>query len=128
MGAILVVEDDDEIREDLSDALADAGFSVVAAHDGNDALSKMQSMAQPCLVLLDLMMPVMDGWELRREMLRRPELAQVPVFVVSAVPGIQEESKALEANGYLLKPFNVRQLLSVVEKYCTKRVGSAVAS
>src|SRR5207245_3762532 len=80
---ILVVEDDDPIRGVMRDLLLDAGYTVVEANNGRAALAAMEH-ARPDLIVLDLWMPQMDGWTLRREQLARPELAAVPVIVSSA--------------------------------------------
>jgi CheY-like chemotaxis protein len=108
---LLVVDDDREIREALRTALEDEGYTVAVAANGAEAIHKM-SERPPRLVLLDLMMPVVDGWEVLDHMRADPELAGVPVCVVSALPGRRPPS----ADFVLRKPFAVEEVLGVVEQ------------
>ncbi|MBC7545053.1 MAG: response regulator, partial [Candidatus Sericytochromatia bacterium] len=82
-GGILIVEDDIDIRETLAEILADEGYSVASAANGLDAISYLQTEAMPCVILLDLMMPVMSGWEFRAKQQQDPTLAGIPVVVLS---------------------------------------------
>lgn len=116
MTAILLVEDDDELREELAAILREEGFEIVTAADGREALDCLRGGPPPPLVLLDLMMPVMSGWELRAEMLADPALARVPVVVMSgAAP---QNATSLQAAAYLAKPFQVGPLLDVLTRLC----------
>jgi len=81
---LLFVEDDSAIRESLGEALQEDGFEVVAAANGREALEHLRNGARPSAILLDLMMPVMDGWDFRRAQLDDPSLRDIPVVVVSA--------------------------------------------
>src|SRR5215831_14973272 len=91
-GAILIVEDDNDVRSALSELLEEEGFSVEGAHNGREALARLRGgTVHPAVILLDLMMPGMDGWDFRSEQMRDPELAAVPVVVVSA-SGFSRES------------------------------------
>jgi CheY-like chemotaxis protein len=81
---ILVVEDDIDLRATLCDALDLEGYVTICAENGEAALRHLASGARPCVILLDLMMPVMDGWTFRQEMLKDPSLASIPVIVMSA--------------------------------------------
>ena len=83
---ILVVEDDADVREAIVSGLEHAGFEVVAAADGKMALDLLRHGIVPRAIILDLMMPVMDGWEFRRHQLADPTLAAIPVIVLSADP------------------------------------------
>jgi CheY-like chemotaxis protein len=112
---VLVVDDDADIREAVVEALADAGYPVVQAANGVEALHEMRTVA-PCLVFLDLMMPVMDGWEVVAQMDRDPSLAGVPVCVVSA------HDKDPPRNVRVLrKPVSLQALLDTVAAYCGPR-------
>jgi len=114
---ILVVDDDDAIRDSVVEALEDAAYPVKAAHDGREALSILrQSEDRPCLVLLDLMMPVMDGWAFAREQAQDPRLANVPICVVTAV-GTSRPIPA-DAVAVVRKPFKLKDLLEVVQQHC----------
>jgi len=109
---VLLVEDDDHLREATADALRDSGIDVVEAADGEQALAVMRDEL-PCLVLLDLMMPVMDGWEVARQMAADPVLSQVPICVVSAV----SHQAPAQARHVLSKPASLASLLAVVRQH-----------
>lgn len=114
---ILVVDDDDAIRDSVVEALEDAAYPVKAAHDGREALSILRrGEGRPCLVLLDLMMPVMDGWTFAREYAQDPTLANVPLCVVTAV-GASGPIPA-DAVAVVRKPFKLKDLLEVVQQHC----------
>lgn len=113
---ILLVEDDVELREALSDALTAEGHRVQAVGDGRQALQAMRS-ERPDVVVLDLMMPVMDGWTFRQRQLDIPEFADVPVICLTAVYDPQSASQALQAP-CLHKPVEMDALLDRVERAC----------
>jgi CheY-like chemotaxis protein len=106
---ILVVDDDPDIRAALEDALSVSGYEVVAARNGSEALQRLRS-SRCDLVLLDLMMPVMTGWEFRDEQLRDATVADVPVIVISAA----RSPAPIDAAAYLPKPFDLDRLLELV--------------
>src|SRR3954470_23175677 len=81
---VLVVDDDQDIREALCDLLADAGYRAASVANGKEALIYLKSGELPCVILLDLMMPVMDGWEFRRQQQGDPRLSKIPVVVITA--------------------------------------------
>jgi CheY-like chemotaxis protein len=115
-GGVLIVEDDEDIRTDLGAILRLKGFAVDEAANGRDALARMrEAAAPPCVVLLDLMMPVMNGWELRAAMQADPRLAAVPVIVMS---GAGREHAPIAADAVLLKPFELTRLLELVGRFC----------
>lgn len=126
MANILVVEDNDDVREMMAVTLELEGHEVATAINGRDALNKLHSGEKPCLILLDLMMPVMNGWEFRRALDRDPDLRDVPVVVVSAATG--EMIKRTEAVAYLPKPLDMDQLLDVVCDFCDGSHGNAAGS
>jgi len=86
--------------------------------NGLEGLEKLNTDCAPCVILLDLMMPVMDGWQFRAKQLSEPELAQLPVIVLSAVPEIRRHAAEMKAAGFLSKPFMLDRLLSTVQRYC----------
>ena len=106
---VLVVDDDDSIREVIAEVLRDEGYDVACAGNGEQALAEMRKERRPDLVLLDLMMPVMSGWELLELLEVTPELSQIPVVVVSAMsaPGAWES---------LAKPIDLDRLLATVSR------------
>jgi CheY-like chemotaxis protein len=115
---VLIVEDDDEIRESIAQLLAMEGLAVHEASNGRDALAWLrQCESLPRLVLLDLMMPVMDGWSFRTAQLADARLAQIPVIILSATTDVQREAGSLRVDEFLSKPLDVRELLNAVEKH-----------
>jgi CheY-like chemotaxis protein len=112
---VLVVDDDEDIRESIADALRECGYEVAVAINGRDALMKLRDGVRPSIILLDLMMPVMDGWQFRAQQTEDPGLADIPVIIISAAganPGVPEGTCA-----YLRKPFNLRDLLREIERW-----------
>jgi CheY-like chemotaxis protein len=115
---VLLVDDDRGIRECLTLALEIEGHTVIQAEDGLDALLALRSGPRPDVIVLDLEMPVMTGWEFREVQLRDPDLAGIPVIVVSSAFGI-----AVDANAHLPKPFRVEDLLQAIEALAARRAG-----
>jgi CheY-like chemotaxis protein len=113
---VLLAEDDEDLREAMVDTLSEAGYSVEAVGNGRDALEWLEdSAAPPKLILLDLMMPVMDGWQFLDERQKTPKVAAVPVVVLSANGAFTGESETVV---FLRKPIGVKPLLAVVASYC----------
>lgn len=115
MACVLVVDDDDALRDIVCEAISDAGYAVEQAGNGQEAMAKMRE-ASPCIVLLDLMMPVMDGWEVVAAMNLDPSLAAVPVCVVSAQDRVAPPPTACS----LKKPVSIAKLIDTVSLYCGK--------
>jgi CheY-like chemotaxis protein len=113
---VLIVEDDDDLREMMAQLLSLEGFHAAAVANGQEALDYLKHEDVPDLILLDLMMPVMDGWEFRRQQQADPALAGVPVIVFSAV----DHSRAgdVSAAAILTKPLDFDRLLALVRSYC----------
>src|SRR5947209_19891585 len=107
---ILVVEDDATIRETMTLLLEMEGYKVQSAANGAEALTALRQKELPCLILLDLMMPVMDGWEFRHIQRQDPKLARIPIILVSAAPALPEKAVDLATAGYLQKPVEVETL------------------
>lgn len=118
-GHLLLVEDDDDIRLDLSALLHDLGYGVAAVRNGIEALDHLRSAEPPCLILLDLMMPGMDGWQLRLELLKDKRLGAIPVVLLSGAGNLAAEAAALGAVAFLNKPFNLKQLAQLVQQHCS---------
>lgn len=117
--AVLVVDDDYGIREVLSEVLDDAGYHVVTAPDGEAALRYLEGAPRlPCVILLDLMMPVMTGWEFRLAQQRDARLAGIPVVALSARRSVQHETYEISVDAFLHKPVDLDQLLEVVASHC----------
>jgi CheY-like chemotaxis protein len=115
---VLIVEDERDLRDALALLIAHRGYAVETAANGKEALAKLEQMGPPCLIILDLMMPEMSGWELRAAMLQRPDLADVPVVLVSGAIDIDRAARTLKAVDYLSKPVDFGRLYGVVEAYC----------
>jgi CheY-like chemotaxis protein len=114
-GYILIVEDDDDIREALTQILELEGYAVREAANGREALDISARQPTPSLILLDLMMPVMDGWQFRSEQLKDPALSKVPVVVISADASVHEKVASFGAASVLPKPISLDRLLRAVE-------------
>ncbi len=115
---ILIVEDDPEIREDLGALLESEGYSVVQAANGHEALQTLRSQPAPCLILLDLMMPVMNGWDFRAVQLADPVLQAIPTVVLTGAPLTPDDTERLRVSALVTKPFGLKPLLQVIERYC----------
>jgi CheY-like chemotaxis protein len=115
---ILVVDDDAAIREALAAALEDEGYSVRSAANGREALKLLRATAAaPALILLDLMMPVMSGWDFRAAQQQDRALARIPVVVLSADRDVQAKAASVRAQAYLPKPVNLDSLLATVSRF-----------
>ena len=117
---IMVVEDDIDVRETLCEVLDDEGYQTLPFSGGRQALEHLQTSGdeRPRLILLDLMMPTMDGWAFRAEQRENNSLPFVPTVILSADGNIEANMSSLAADGYLRKPIHVGALLSLVEKFC----------
>ncbi len=113
---ILIVEDDPDIRDAIRSILEDEGYEVEEATNGREGLERLRTIERPCLVLLDLMMPVMSGPEFLAALQNEDAIATIPVVVVSAwthMAAVVEGSV-----GFIKKPVNLDQLLDSVRQYC----------
>ena len=111
---VLVVEDEPELREMMRDALELNGYAVVTAAHGLEALARLPAIEQLCLVILDLVMPVMDGWELVPKLRAQSGLASVPVVVYTSATG----QAPAGVTRVVQKPLLFDRLLSIVREYC----------
>ena len=119
MPEILVVEDDEAIRGLVSEVLRDDGYEVGEASNGAEALAYVDQ-PKPDLIVLDLMMPVMDGWAFVEECRLKPSCSEVPIVVTSASHDLPRTAERLRSYGVrtcLAKPFDVDGLLALVERY-----------
>jgi CheY-like chemotaxis protein len=112
---ILVVEDDPMIREVLAGLLADEGYDVELAAHGGEGLDRLRER-RPDLIVLDLMMPVMDGWRFRAEQRQLADCSDIPVVVLSAVRDLGEQANRLDAAGAIHKPFELDAALRTIER------------
>src|SRR2546425_5042545 len=123
---VLVVEDDFDLRDALVPILEYEGHRVVSAANGQEALDRLHAMPPPSLILLDLMMPVMNGEEFRAVQLRDPTLASIPVVVVSAHPSAEERAARIGAAGCVKKPFEIEDLLEQVRRSSRRPVAAVL--
>jgi CheY-like chemotaxis protein len=115
---LLVVDDDAGIRESLADLLNDEGYTVMTAVNGQDALTRLRaSDSLPCVILLDLMMPVMSGPEFYTEMRNDPALADIPVVVISADGSARIKVQSMGGE-FIPKPVRIETVLNAVESHC----------
>ncbi len=116
--SVLIVEDDADIRDALAEILRDEGYEVVGAGHGQDALTHLRGGGRPALILLDLMMPVMNGWQFREAQVADATLAAIPVVVISADGAAAREAVHIGADAFLQKPIELEELLVTVARYC----------
>jgi CheY-like chemotaxis protein len=116
---ILLVDDDQDVRCSLAELLQDEGFEVVCAGDGAQALRALAAPAAPNVILLDLAMPVMDGWTFRDLQRRDPRLAAIPTIVISASHAPDRDAlESLHADAVLPKPFDLERLVETLDRVC----------
>ena len=115
--SILIVEDEASIRAVLTEILEDEGYTVAGVTNGMEALAYLRQHAHPYLILLDLGMPVMTGWEFREEQQHDRTIRGIPVIVMSALPDLTRRAAALGVVGCLEKPIDIDILLGMVEQY-----------
>lgn len=115
---VVVVDDDADIRGMLDFALATAGWRVVGAADGLEALDHLRRGLRPCVVLLDLTMPRMSGSQFLEELRSDPELAGTAVVVLSGDGNVGQKAVALKTSGYLRKPLDLDTLYDTVRRFC----------
>jgi CheY-like chemotaxis protein len=118
--SILIAEDNNDVREMLQDVLSCEGYDVAVARNGREALQKLTELPSPSLVLLDLMMPVMNGWEFLDAQKRSAVFAAHQVVVMSAVPATQslEDRRPLRTAGTLPKPLSLEPLMEKIREFC----------
>jgi CheY-like chemotaxis protein len=116
---ILLVEDDVALRTALAEILEEKGYEVACAEHGADALAQLDDAPPPSVILLDLAMPVMDGWSFRTLQRKDPRLADIPTVVLSAsIPTDPRALEGLEADAALAKPFTLERLIETVQRFC----------
>jgi len=118
MPTILLVEDDRYIRESLDEFLTEEGFDVVPSSNGLDAYTRLVAGMKPQLILLDLMMPLMDGFQFREKQMVTDDLADIPVVVMSAYGDLEKNKEKLGVEAYLKKPLDIEEVLSTIHRWC----------
>lgn len=115
--AVLIVDDDRDVREAVREVLQDNGYDVREAGNGKEALDLLRGkLVRPCVILLDIMMPVMDGWQFREAQRNDPSLSEIPVVVLSA--GGEPTGESPHPLDFLRKPVQLPPLLEAVARHC----------
>ena len=114
---VLVVEDEPDIREVLEEMLDAGGHRVLTASNGREALAVLDRVSTPCLVLLDLMMPVMSGFAFLEELTRRPDKERVNVLLISANAQVEQVARGNGVVGFVRKPFDLDDVLALVDDH-----------
>jgi CheY-like chemotaxis protein len=117
---IVLVEDDRDSRVGVAELLRLDGYMVVEASDGREALQCLQDGLRPCLVLLDLNMPGVSGWQFRAMQLLDHQISMIPVVALSGHGGLAQQANILEMAGYLTKPLDVDRLLAIIGNTCDR--------
>jgi CheY-like chemotaxis protein len=124
---VLIVEDDIDLREALAEALVDAGYAVTVASNGREGLDRLKTDGLPCVVLLDLLMPVMNGWEFCATVKNDPATAQLPILGMSgAVSRDPASPYFIAVDDFVAKPINMTELLAKLLRYQTGSPGGSV--
>ena len=114
---LMIVDDDDDLRDTLADVMTAHGYEVAAFADARAALAALEDGVTPFVILLDLMMPGMSGWEFREAQLENPTLALIPVVVVTAAGNLSGGARTFSSVEVLHKPFTLEILLALVARY-----------
>jgi CheY-like chemotaxis protein len=125
----MVVEDDGDIRQSIAEILEDNAYRAVGAANGQEAFDRLRSANEkPCVILLDIMMPVMDGWQFRALQRDDPELGEIPIVVLTAHANIDEALTRMAAAACLKKPVQLDLLLETIRRFCTQGLDRAPAT
>lgn len=115
---ILVIEDTEDNRRILRDLLTHAGFELIEATDGEQGI-RLAAEQRPDLILMDIQLPIIDGYEATRRIKANPDLRHIPIIAVTsyALSGDEERAAAAGCNGYIAKPFSPRQILAQIRAF-----------
>jgi len=113
---VFVVDDDSDFRRELTELLEEHGCHVAGANSARSALHLLKDARCPNVIILDLWMPGMDGWQLRQELQSHPTLSQVPIVVVTAA--VPPSAESMEVAAVLRKPIPAASLLATLQRYC----------
>jgi CheY-like chemotaxis protein len=121
---VLVIEDDGDIRDTIGELLQERNYRPLLASNGAAALEELRAVdPKPCLILLDVMMPIMDGRTFRAQQRTDPSLSAIPVVVLSAHADASAAAIEMKADGYLRKPIDLRMLFDTVDHFCAQDTG-----
>lgn len=116
--SVLVIEDEESIRLTMKVALESEGYKVFTAENGKEGLEVLKEIPQPCLIFLDLMMPIMNGWDFVDELEKKKSHSKIPIVVVTAFTNNVPVIKFTE---FLRKPIDFKTLFTVTKKYCSRK-------
>lgn len=122
-GRVLIIDDEPDVRQLFQDILHDAGFEALSAESGAEGLTLLRQDPQIRVILLDLLMPEMDGWRFRHHQLSHEKFAQIPTVIITGAPLGSAAHDQLQAADYLSKPVPRERLIAVVARYCERTVG-----
>lgn len=123
---VMVVDDDADLRDSIIDVLEDQRYRVVGAANGKEALDLLHGHSnRPCVILLDLMMPVMDGKAFHAELMKEPALSHIPVIILSAHADIDSMLVNISVQAKLRKPVAIEPLLALVDQHCKSKPAEA---
>lgn len=114
--AVLIVEDDNDLLDAMELLLSGSGYRVMTAHEGREALERV-AREMPGVILLDMRMPGMNGWDFAREYRRLYGRSAAPIVMVTAAEDVEKRAEEIEADDYLGKPFDIADVLKTVQKY-----------
>jgi CheY-like chemotaxis protein len=115
---VMVVDDDADIRDSIGDILELRGYRVARASNGREALDRLRAGTLPCVILLDLMMPVLNGWEFREQQTSDEALKSVPVVIISGDGSTDQKAASIGVAEFLRKPLELSAILDVVRRHC----------
>ncbi len=115
---ILIVEDHADTRDAMRVMLEAEGYAVQTAANGREALNLLYTGLRPCVIVMDMTMPVMNGFEFRQEQLKYPDIADIPFIAYSAVLDLRRQAQHLRATAYLEKPIEFEHVLSIIRQHC----------
>ncbi|MDB4965803.1 MAG: Response regulator [Myxococcales bacterium] len=118
---VMVVDDDADIRDSIGDILELRGYRVARVSNGREALDRLRDGTRPCVILLDLMMPVLSGWEFRAEQTKDEALKALPVVIISGDGSTDQKAADVGVSEYLRKPLELSAILEVVRRHCGGR-------
>lgn len=119
---VMIVEDDVDLRESIAEVLEDLQYRPLGAANGKEAIERLRcGPERPCVILLDIMMPVMDGWQFRALQREDPELGDIPVIVMTAHADHRRAADGLAAAACLTKPIELDTLLATLQRFCPAR-------
>jgi len=113
---ILIIEDDDDLATTMAQLIGRQGYRVVTSANGREAIERLQAGERPDAILLDMMMPIMNGWEFRAEQTAMPDVADIPVITVTADGSAKEKARAIHAAGVLTKPVSGTNLMNELKR------------